>query len=50
MISIKRNNTVFREYKPEEYQMGIISEDNYRKLEADKDLQPYLQFYKANYK
>ena len=50
MNSLKGNNTVFREYKPEEYQMGIISEDNYRKLEADKDLQPYLQFYKANYK
>src|SRR5690606_2194672 len=50
MNAVKGNSQLFREYRQEEYQMILISEDNFRKLEADKDIQPYLQFYKANYK
>jgi hypothetical protein len=50
MNAVRGSNQIFREYKPDEYQMLIISEDNYRKLEADKDVQPYLQFYKSSYK
>lgn len=41
---------VFREYKPGEYQLVLISANNYRKMAADKDIKPYLQFYNTKYK
>ncbi|WP_276132092.1 hypothetical protein [Polluticoccus soli] len=48
--SLRGTAQVFREYKSEEYQLLLISEKNYLKVAADKTLQPYMQFYRANYK
>lgn len=41
---------VFREYKSSEYKLIMISGDNLMKLRADKNIQPYLIFYKSHYK
>lgn len=41
---------IFREYKTNEYEVMMISADNYQKLLADKDIKPYEAFYKTNYK
>lgn len=48
--AVRASKEIFREYNPEEYQLVIISADNFRKLEADKDVQPYLKFFKSVYK
>jgi tetratricopeptide (TPR) repeat protein len=48
--AVKSNNLLLKEYKSDEYQMMVISENNYKKLAADKDVIPYTGFYKANYK
>ena len=48
--AIRSNSQIFREYQPAEYQMFLISGNNYRKLVADKDVVPYMKFYSANYK
>lgn len=39
-----------REFKPEEYQVFLISESNLLKLKEDKDLEAYLNFYKQRYR
>ncbi len=41
---------IFREYKPTEYSIMVISEPNFRKLSADKDFDAYVNFYEKNYK
>ncbi|MCD6062571.1 MAG: hypothetical protein K0R82_482 [Flavipsychrobacter sp.] len=48
--SLRSTAQVFREYKADEYHLLMISAKNYLKVAADKTLQPYLQFYKTNYK
>lgn len=50
MNAIRGNNLLLKEYQPNEYQLMIISADNYKKLMVDRDLTPYIKFYKANYK
>jgi hypothetical protein len=41
---------IFREYRNNEYEIMMISANNFLKLLTDKDLKPYTAFYKANYK
>lgn len=48
--AVNANSLILKEYKSSEYQTIIISEDNFTKLEADKDILPYLNFYKKHYK
>lgn len=48
--SLRSTSQVFREYKEEEYRIVMISASNYLKLKKDKNIQPYLNFYKSNYK
>lgn len=48
--AVRANTLLLKEYKPSEYQLLIISADNYKKLETEHDINGYLQFYKANYK
>lgn len=50
MNAAAKNKQIFREYQPNEYQLMIISEDNYNKLKSNKDMKPYIDFYKKNYK
>ncbi|MEO6832904.1 MAG: hypothetical protein ABI378_10460, partial [Chitinophagaceae bacterium] len=46
----KASQSLVREYKPDEYNLFIISANNYRKLMADGQMVPYQDFYKRNYK
>lgn len=48
--SLASTTQIFREYKPNEYELFVISEPNYRKMEADKNVREYLLFYKQKYK
>lgn len=48
--AVRSNNLLLKEYKPEEYTLMLISADNYKKLSFDRDMDPYLKFYKASYK
>lgn len=41
---------VFQAYKPGEVQPFLISAQNYKKMFLDKATQPYMGFYKTNYK
>jgi len=50
MNAVRSNNLLLKEYKSDEYTLMIISGDNFKKLQADKDMEPYRKFYKANYK
>lgn len=50
MNAVAKNKQIFREYQANEYQLMIISEDNYNKLKNDKDVKPYVDFYKKHYK
>ncbi|OJW84612.1 MAG: hypothetical protein BGO69_07775 [Bacteroidetes bacterium 46-16] len=50
MNALKAKAQIFREYKPGEYKVLIISATNYLKLLADKTDGPYLNFYNENYK
>lgn len=50
MNALKAKTQIFREYKPNEYKVVIISAINYLKLLADKSDGPYLKFYDENYK
>lgn len=47
---LKTTPQVFREYSDGEYTLLLISSQNLLKLKADKNLQPYLDFYRKNYK
>jgi tetratricopeptide (TPR) repeat protein len=46
---VKAAKPLVREYKPDEYEMLIISASNYRKLLHDASLKSYLPFYRARY-
>lgn len=48
--AVRANSLLLKEYKSDEYQLLIISADNFKKLEAEHDMSGYLKFYKANYK
>lgn len=48
--ALKANKQMFKEYRPEEYSLLIISADNFKKLQADKNIIPYLNFYKSKYR
>ncbi|RYZ37938.1 MAG: hypothetical protein EOP49_31325 [Sphingobacteriales bacterium] len=48
--AVRSSPQLLKEYKQGEYQLLMITEENYRKLEADKSMEPYLQFYQMNYK
>lgn len=48
--AVRINKTILKEYKPEEYTLFIISEENYVKLITDKDVEPYLKFYQSRYR
>lgn len=50
MNILKGTSQIFREYQSSEYNIMLISADNYRKMIADKDMLSYFKFYKANYK
>ena len=50
MNALKAASQVFREYQSSEYQLFLISADNYQKLIADHSVKPYLNFYKFYYK
>jgi len=50
MNALKATDQIFREYKSNEYQVFIISADNYAKLFKDHSIQAYLTFYHTNYK
>ncbi|HTN47259.1 MAG TPA: tetratricopeptide repeat protein [Flavipsychrobacter sp.] len=50
MNAVSSNKQIFKEFKTGEYQPLLISEENLEKLKADKDILPYLEFYKKRYK
>lgn len=50
MTALRAASQIFREYQTSEYQLFIISEDNYQKLLSDHSTQAYLNFYKFYYK
>lgn len=50
MNQLKGTRQLFREYTQGEYQIFLISANNYKKMIADKDVNSYLKFYRANYK
>ena len=47
--SVGTTPKITQEFKAGEAPQFIISEDNFRKLMADKSIAPYLNFYKKNY-
>lgn len=50
MTMFKAARALVREYKPDEYDLYIISANNYRKLTADGQIAPYKAFYSSFYK
>lgn len=50
MNAVRTNKLLFKEFKQDEYQLLLISADNFKKLNKDKDEDAYMKFYKANYK
>lgn len=44
------DSRILKEYKQGEYRMLVISSENFRKLKADKVMDPYLVFYDQHYK
>ena len=48
--TFKSTPDITREYKPDEYQIFIISEENLGKLRHDKDLPAYMNFYRSKYR
>jgi Tetratricopeptide repeat len=44
------NKNLYSVFKASEYEMAIISENNYTYFKNTRDLQGYLKFYKINYK
>lgn len=49
MNTLKKTKQVFREYQNNEYQIIMISENNYNKLLNDKDIISYIKFYQSKY-
>lgn len=50
MNVFRQTQQLTREYKPGDYDVFIISANNYKKLLKDRSVPAYLNFYKANYK
>lgn len=50
MIALKATTPIFHDYKPEEFQVFIISANNYNQLFIDHSITPYMGFYRVNYK
>lgn len=50
MNAVAKNKQILKEYQANEYQLMTISEGNYNKLKNDKDIKPYVDFYKKHYK
>jgi tetratricopeptide (TPR) repeat protein len=48
--SLRSTSQIFREYRSNEYELFIISSENYNKMAADKTATQYLNFYRSNYK
>jgi hypothetical protein len=47
---ISKEPKVFAGLKPTDYQMFVISIDNFARFLSDKSIPDYLNFFKANYK
>lgn len=50
MNMLKATPEIFKEYGGEEYEVFIISADNYFKLTNDKDMEAYMKFYRSRYR
>jgi len=48
--SARSTAQLFREYNAGEYRIFLITATNYKKLVADRSIQPYLDFYGKNYR
>lgn len=48
--TFKATPEITREFRPGEYQVFLISEENLSKLKLDKDLPAYMNFYKGKYR
>ncbi len=48
--NLDQYSNIFSEYKPNEYQMFIISAHDYKKLLFDHNISEYLDFYHQNFK
>ena len=49
MNTLQKEKNLFREYERKDYNIWLISETNYTKLLADKDISAYDTFYKKSY-
>jgi hypothetical protein len=50
LAGLADNLSIFSEYKPNEYQLFIISAKDYKKLLFDHNISDYLDFYNQNFK
>lgn len=50
MNTLKLSPEVFKEYKKSEYELFLISEQNFQLLKKKQDMVEYMQFYKKHYK
>ncbi len=46
---VENNKILYGNYKSSDYNLMVISQDNYTYLQATRDLESYLKFYKKNY-
>jgi hypothetical protein len=49
LAQFRETKLLVREYKVNEYQTFVISESNYRKMLDDRNIGPYLTFYRKHY-
>jgi tetratricopeptide (TPR) repeat protein len=49
LAQFRDTKQLVREYKVNEYQTFLISESNYRKLMEDRNIGPYMTFYRKSY-
>ncbi|MBS1777119.1 MAG: hypothetical protein JSS64_12655 [Bacteroidetes bacterium] len=47
--AVRANNVLLKQFKPEDYTLMIISAENFEKLNTEKDMMPYVKFYKSHY-
>lgn len=47
--NLKTNTSLFKDLPEGSYQLYIISSDNFKKLEAEKNMNTYIEFYKTHY-
>jgi Tetratricopeptide repeat len=50
LAEVIENKKLYSVFKADEYEMAIISENNYTYFKNTRDLQGYMKFYKQNYK